>query len=357
MIKTHPRYEMMARISKGLFMEARVLPVLVWAFTAVLTGTALAYLETGLFNSWGFFLTMMVACLAQAFPIHAINELVDWSSGTDATGLGGSKVIREGYLSKREMKILFWISLIGIFALAALGILTIDNRPIPLFVVGMGAGLFYSLKPFKFAYRPFLGEWASAFVGIMVCVTGAYFVQVGTLSTPIIILAAAISFEDMAIMILFHTIDYENDKAAMPVKKTTVVFLGQELAKYYVLLLAGMSIVFYLFLMIFYHPVFSVFSVLTLASYSWFVTYDPFNPHSIIRSTRVITWSAILSGLIFAVIINAKFGVMIVPVVILYWMHKNFGKIKKTKEPSAFEETIEGLKDAERKMILVETNS
>ncbi len=190
----------------------------------------------------------------------------------------------------------------------------------------------------------------------MVCVTGTYFVQVGTLSTPIIILAAAISFEDMAIMILFHTIDYENDKAAIPVKKTTVVLLGQEFAKYYVLLLAGMSIVFFLFLMIFYHPIFSVFSVLTLASYSWFVTYDPFNPHSIIRSTRIITWSIIFSGLIFAVIINAKFGAMIVPVAVLFWMHKKFGKIKKTKDLSVFKEAIEGLKDAERKIVLAETN-
>ncbi|MFQ5821127.1 MAG: hypothetical protein ACE5I5_14135 [Candidatus Heimdallarchaeota archaeon] len=49
-------------------MEARVLAVLVWAFTAVMVGAALAYVETGVFITWHFFLAMIVACLTQAFP-------------------------------------------------------------------------------------------------------------------------------------------------------------------------------------------------------------------------------------------------------------------------------------------------
>jgi len=322
-------YKKIARISKGLFMEARVLAVLVWAFTAVLVGTALAYLETGVFITWHFVLAMIVACLTQAFPTHAMNELTDWASGTDIIGRGGSKVIREGFLSTYEMKLLLWMSLIGIFGLSIIGFLIIDIRLILWLSLGITAGLFYSLKPFKFAYRPFLGEWIAAFVGILVCVTGAYFIQAGTLSMTVIIFATAIALGDMAIMILFHTIDYENDKAATPIKKTTVVLLGQQRAKYYVLFLVGTSIIIDLFLMIFYYDVFFAILIFNLASITWFITYDPFEPYSIIKSTRGITWVVILSGLVFSTIVNIWFGIMSIPVIILYWMHKKFGKITK----------------------------
>jgi len=85
----------------GWFLELRPIPVLLWSYTAVALGTGLAVAEgTALDTGW-LAVALALAVLIQGWETHAINEIYDWRSGTDAHGSpralsGGSKVVRGG---------------------------------------------------------------------------------------------------------------------------------------------------------------------------------------------------------------------------------------------------------------------
>jgi 1,4-dihydroxy-2-naphthoate octaprenyltransferase len=318
-------------IAKGLFMEIRILPVLVWAFTAISIGTALAYLETGAFFTWNFFLAMAVACLVQAYPTHAANEIVDWLSGTDAHGFGGSKVVREGLLSIKDLRIIFVGSLIVVIVLASIVIFTIDHRLVWFGAVGIAASLFYSLPPLKLAYRPFVGEWIGGFVGVFVAVTGGYYIQAFTLSPVVIIAGIALGISDIAIMEMFHTVDYDADKSANPQKRTTIVFLGSERGQIYVLAHIC-SAAFLLWILTLYYWQIAVLAITATICIYFYYGYDPADSWSIIYSTKKVTWATIYGGLAFASLVNVRFALLVIPVVLSYIAHRTWGKLPRHKK-------------------------
>ena len=315
-------------IAKGLFMEVRILPVLVWAFTAILVGTVLAYVETGVFILWNFTLAMSIACLVQAYPTHAANEIVDWLSGTDAEGYGGSKVIREGLLTVKDLKIVICASMSLVVVLALVVIFTIEFNLIWFGIVGIAASLFYSLPPFKLAYKPFVGEWIGGFVGVFIAVTGSYYIQVLTLSHTAVLTAIAVGIADVAIMEMFHTVDYRADKSSIPQKRTTMVFLGPERGQLYVIAhICGSAFLFWI--LTFVHWQFVVWSVIITASIFFFWSYEPRNPWSIIRSTKKVTWATISAGQIFASVVSLWFAILVIPVALGYIAHRKWGKLPK----------------------------
>ncbi len=315
-------------VAKGLFMEIRVLPVLVWAFTAIATGTALAYLETGIFHLWNFFLAMLIACIVQGYPTHAANEIVDWLSGTDSNGFGGSKVIREGLLSVRDLKIIIVVSMSVVVGLAALVIYTIDFNLLWFGIVGIAASLFYSLPPLKFAYRPFLGEWFGAFVGVFIAVTGSYYIQALALSRAVILTGIAVGIADIAVMEMFHTIDYDADRSSVPQKRTTMVFLGPERGQMYVVAhICGAAFLFWVLTFIYWQ--FVVWAVAASVLIFFYLKYDPHDPWSIIHSTKRVTWGTIGAGLAFSIVIYPWGLLLTIPVVLAYVAHKTWGKLPK----------------------------
>ncbi len=317
-------------IAKGLFMEIRVLPVLVWAFTAVIVGTALAYLETGVFFPWNFTLAISIACLVQAYPTHSANEIVDWLSGTDAKGFGGSKVIREGLLTVRDLIIVLVVSMGVVIALALLVILTIDVRLVWFGVAGIAASIFYSLPPLKLGYHPFVGEWLGGFAGVFVAVTGSYYIQALTLSPAIIAAGIALGISDIAVMEMFHTIDYEADKSANPQKRTTIVFLGPERGQIYVVAhIIGAAVLFWILTVVHWQAF--VWAVITSVSISFYVTYNPRDPWSIIYNTKKVTWATISAGVIFASVVDVRFALLVIPVGLGYAAYRKWGKLRKKK--------------------------
>ncbi|MBU6996755.1 MAG: prenyltransferase [Theionarchaea archaeon] len=318
-------------VAKGLFMEIRIIPVLVWAFTAVLIGTAVAYLETGIFVLGNFALAMIVACLVQAYPTHAANEIVDWLSGTDAEGHGGSKVIREGLLTIGELRLIFLGSMGIVGALAAFVAITIDVRMVWFGIVGIAASVFYSIPPFKLGYHPFVGEWVGGFVGVFVAVTGSYFIQGFTLSFVVILTGIAVGMADVAIMEMFHTVDYEADRSADPQKRTTIVFLGPKRGQFYVLVqIVGSSLLFWI--LTFYHREFVALAITSTACIYFYQRYNPLDVWDIIRNTKRVTWATISSGVVFASLSRAWFTLLTIPVVIGYIAHKKWGKLPKKTE-------------------------
>lgn len=315
-------------VAKGLFMEIRILPVLVWAFTAISLGTALAYAEHDIFYLKNFSFAMLIACLVQAYPTHAANEIVDWLSGADIKGLGGSKVVREGLLSIGDLKIILLTSITLVIILSTVVVLTIDIRLIWFGIVGIAASLFYSLPPVKLAYKPFVGEWIGGFVGIFVAVTGSYYIQVQSLSFVVILAGIALGISDIAIMEMFHTIDYKADKEAIPQKRTTIVFLGREKGQIYVIANICIATVIFWALTLQYWQ-FLVWSIMATTCIFFYRAYDPTDSWSIIRNTKKVTWSTIGAGLLFASTINAWFSLLITPVVLGYVGHKKWGKLRK----------------------------
>src|SRR5438309_7619408 len=86
------------RKALGWFLEFRTIPVLLWSYTSVALGTALAFVDLGRIDAVWFLVAMALAGLVQGWETHAINDIFDWRSGTDRHGSpralsGGSKVL------------------------------------------------------------------------------------------------------------------------------------------------------------------------------------------------------------------------------------------------------------------------
>ena len=58
----------------GWFLEFRLIPVLLWSFTSVALGTALAVWETGSFDPWLLLVAMVLAGLVQGWVTHSEKE-------------------------------------------------------------------------------------------------------------------------------------------------------------------------------------------------------------------------------------------------------------------------------------------
>src|SRR5437867_6147916 len=71
------------RKALGWFLEFRTIPVLLWSYTSVSLGTALAFLDGGRIELVWFLVAMALAGLVQGWVTHAINEIFDWRSGPD----------------------------------------------------------------------------------------------------------------------------------------------------------------------------------------------------------------------------------------------------------------------------------
>jgi 1,4-dihydroxy-2-naphthoate octaprenyltransferase len=121
----------MSETLRGLWLEVRIIPVLLWSFSALTLGTALAARGHGL-QVWYYLGAVALGVLIQGLLAHSVNEVEDWRSGTDRHASprvisGGSKVIVAGLLPPRA---LWWVfgaaftatTVIGLALVAAAGI-------------------------------------------------------------------------------------------------------------------------------------------------------------------------------------------------------------------------------------------
>jgi len=227
----------------GAFLEFRMIPVLLWSFTAVLLGTGVAFAETGRFDVLWFLAALFLGTVIQGFVTHSLNEIYDWRSGTDRHASprllsGGSKVLAAGLLGERDLWRLFAASSATVGAVAAMAILW--RSPWILLFAGTGyvAGVAYTAPPLRLSYRPFAGEWLGGFLGVFLAGTGAFFIQALTLTPLAVITAAAHASTCVGMLLVHHYLDHAADRDASPRKETTVVFLGLGRAKPYALAFA-----------------------------------------------------------------------------------------------------------------------
>jgi 1,4-dihydroxy-2-naphthoate octaprenyltransferase len=226
------------RLALGVFLEFRLIPVLLWSFTAVTLGTALAFHESGVLDWRWFLATLGTATLVQGFETHAVNEIYDWRSGTDRADVprvlsGGSKVLNRGLLTIRELWVVFAVSSAFVFLLTAYLVLARSWLVIAFVLPGYVSGLVYTMPPIRTAYRPFAGEVSGGFLGVMLCVLGGYYVQTLTISAAAVVASMAYACVCVAMLMMHHYLDVEADLAAQPPKRTTIAFLGRRSGKIY----------------------------------------------------------------------------------------------------------------------------
>jgi 1,4-dihydroxy-2-naphthoate octaprenyltransferase len=227
------------RVLLGLWLELRVIPVLLWSFTAITLGTALAWRDGGGISVWGYLAAVAVGVLLQGLVAHSVNEVADWRSGTDRDPSprvisGGSKVIASGLLGPRELKV---VGVLAALAASALGIVAAAEWGWVLLAygaAGLAGAVLYTLPPVRAAYRPFGGE-AVAFACIWGCTTGAYVLQRGELSGSAALAGIAYGSSCVAMLMMHHYLDRGPDSRALPPKTTTIVLLGGAARRYAVL--------------------------------------------------------------------------------------------------------------------------
>jgi len=213
-----------------LFIRAVRLPFLIATFFPVTLG-ALEAAREGLFDPLLYILTLLGVSLIH-FGLNAANDVFDFKLGADKVNLtptpfsGGSRVLVEGLITERGMKLLFSICYligigIGLYLALTRGFIPI----ISLTLLGFFLSFFYTAPPFKLAYRG-LGEIA-IFLGFgPTLVLGSYFVQAQRFTLEALYLSIPIGILIMLILYVNEIPDRPWDAKAG--KRTLIVRLKKE---------------------------------------------------------------------------------------------------------------------------------
>jgi 1,4-dihydroxy-2-naphthoate polyprenyltransferase len=230
------------------YIQALRLPFLTGSLVPVLQAGALAFLE-GTEHLWNLLLVLIgVGALHSAGNL--INDYID-SPQSDTINpnptpfSGGSRVILEGRLTARWV---FWLA-VGCFALAVLiGLyLILNGRPYVALIglLGLIAGLFYSVGPFQFMSHG-LGEITIFFAFGPLVTWGTYYVLTGRLTSPAFLLGFPLGFLITAIIWINEFPDYQADQAAG--KRNLVVRWGLATSRWLYVLLMLLPFPFLVFL-------------------------------------------------------------------------------------------------------------
>src|SRR3990170_2809401 len=296
------------RAALGVFLEFRLIPVLLWSFTSVGIGTALASFETGRLDLAWLSVAMGLALLIQGWVTHAVNEVYDARSGTDGHAApralsGGSKVVQMELLSERELWGLFAASSVGVLLLAVP--VALLRPPWLLLLVGSGysLGVAYTLPPLSTAYRPFLGEWLGGFPGVVLATLGAYAIQAGTVSGPAVVAAVAHAAACTSMLVMHHYLDANAD------------------ARTYATAVAAAGALAYLAVGVLVHPSFFVGAGLTAVAALLHARVHPRDLRSVTRAELRVIQLGIAAGLVPAAGLAQSLAVLLPLAAIGYLAH------------------------------------
>ncbi|HEX9566272.1 MAG TPA: prenyltransferase [Thermoplasmata archaeon] len=292
-------------VAKGWFLEFRLIPVLLWSYTAVALGTAVAYFASGSLNVLWFLAALALGALIQGWETHAINEIYDWRSGTDQVGgralSGGSHVRNLGLLGERD---LWWIFVISSVAVALVTVWVVVERAAwlaLLIVAGYGLGLAYTAPPVSTSYHPFAGEWLGGFPGVLLSGLGAYAIQTLSISLVVTTALSAHALVCMAMLVVHHYLDEPMDAGATPPKRTTVVALGFRNARRYAGIMAALAALLYATLGATVHPAFFLGAIFTAPAAWIHFRIEPTDLKSVTRGELRVIQLGVAAGLSTAV--------------------------------------------------------
>jgi 1,4-dihydroxy-2-naphthoate octaprenyltransferase len=304
----------------GFWLEIRVIPVLLWSYTAITLGTAMAWADEGGISVPGYLVAVLMGVLVQGLVAHCVNEVTDWRSGTDRDPAprvisGGSKVIASGLLGPRA---LIAIGVAATLAAAALGVAAALTWGWVLALYGglgtLGA-ILYSLPPVRAAYRPFTGE-AIAFGCTWACVSGAYVLQTGALTGGVALAGIAHAATCVAMLMMHHYLDRIPDSRARPRKTTTIVLLGAAGRRYGVLW-AVIAFAASVLLAALVDGAFAAMAVGTAIALAFHASVDPDDAASVTRNELGVILAGMAAGLGTAAVLAPEMTWALVPVALL----------------------------------------
>ncbi len=295
------------RKALGWFLEFRLIPVLLWSYTAVVLGTAMAFAVAGTLAPLWFAVALSLGGLVQGWETHSINEIYDWRSGTDQIGLralsGGSKVRNMGLLEERDLWRIFAWATLGVAALTIWVVLARAPWLALLIITGYLIGLAYTAPPIAMSYRPFTGEWLGGFPGVLLSGLGAYAIQALSLPPVAVIALAAHALVCTGMLVVHHYADAPMDAAAVPPKRTTVVALGYRNAKRYAAGMTFAAVLLDLWLAVTFHHAFFFAAALTLPMIWFHLRIDPPDLESTTRNELRVIQLGIAAGLSTSVLL------------------------------------------------------
>lgn len=314
------------RKALGWFLEFRTIPVLLWSYTSVALGTALAFLDGGRIDVLWFLVAVSLAGLVQGWVTHAVNEIFDWRSGTDRDGApralsGGSKVLALGLLTERDLWIVFAVSTAGVAGLAVVVAAMRVWWLVLLIGTGYVLGLVYTLPPISTAYRPLAGEFLGGFPGVLLAGLGAYGIQTLRLSGVAVVALSAHAFVCTAMLVMHHYLDSRSDAAAVPLKRTTVVALGARRARRYATGLAFAGAAAYAIAGVLVHPAFLLGGALTLAAAAFHARTDPTDLQGVTRNELRVIQLGVAAGLSVAVVLAPALWPLVPIAMVGYLVH------------------------------------
>ena len=329
----------------GLFLELRAIPVLLWAYTAIVLGTAVAIAEAGRFELWNLLEALLIGVLIQGYETHAVNEIFDWRSGTDQDASprvlsGGSRVLTARLLEEKHLWAIFAASSALIWVLAF--DLASRTGPLVLGLVALGyfAGLFYTLPPIATAYRPFAGEWLGGFVGVAAGGLGAYYVQALRITPLALTVAVAHACVCVGMLMMHHYLDADADRRARPMKRTTIVFLGARRAKGYTAGFAAAALALSVLLGLLWRVEAFAFGFAALAGLIAHVRAEPADVASVTGNELIVIQAGVAGGLLMATLLAPAFVFAMPAAVLLYLAHLRASLAIRAPAPERYEAVV-----------------
>ncbi len=220
----------------AMFISAGRLRFLVASVMPVLIGATLPFWLRP--NGFQFNLLLAIETLAAMVFLHAganfANEYFDSKSGVDSDNParsefnGGSGLIVAGVLPASYFRTFMLVFLsIGALLGIHLSLVTPGWLILGFGLVGILLGYGYAAPPFRFGYRA-LGEIVVALNFGILPVVGAYYIQTGTCSLPVVLAALPITFAIVLVLWVNEIPDIEPDRAAG--KRTLVNLMGRQAA-------------------------------------------------------------------------------------------------------------------------------
>ena len=216
------------------------------ALSNTIMGSALAAGEDKF--RWSIFGLAALTTILLQIMSNMANDYGDFVNGKDtAERIGPKRMVQSGEITSKTM--LRGIIIIGIFTaisgltLILVGTAGIDITNILIFgVLGIAAivaAIKYTVGKNPYGYRGLGDIFVFIFFGL-VGVIGTYFLHAQSFSWDLLLPASAMGFLSTGVLNMNNLRDYEADKNAN--KKTIVVAMGQQKAKFYHLFLVGGAI-------------------------------------------------------------------------------------------------------------------
>ncbi|MFT5429761.1 MAG: 1,4-dihydroxy-2-naphthoate octaprenyltransferase [Myxococcota bacterium] len=207
----------------------------------VAVGTALAIAD-GAFHPLAAALAFVGAALLQ-IGTNLYNDLSDFKKGADTEErLGPARAVQRGWLSQNEVATGTAVTFVAA-ALTGIYLVVLGGWPIAAIgVSGIVSGLAYTGGPKPLAYTGLGDLFVLAFFGLA-AVCGTYFLQVGTVTWPVVAASVSVGALATAILVVNNLRDRFTDVKAN--KRTLAVRFGGTFARaeYVALVFAAYAVV------------------------------------------------------------------------------------------------------------------